>query len=156
MCFLSRSKQIIFLFYYTPLPPFCQHLTVELTIFFSYVIIIQTAREEISTFQYKNLYVIDFSNVHHFSEIHQILKEALDFPDYYGGNWSALWDCLTDLLGRPVNIEIRGLISLENKFPDSAKKLLEVLTDFKHYDDGRYEKEIRIVVVIDGKGHEIL
>lgn len=25
------------------------------------------------------------------------LGEALDFPDYYGRNWDAAWDCLTEL-----------------------------------------------------------
>ena len=28
---------------------------------------------------------------------HEALKEALSFPDYYGHNLDALYDCLTDL-----------------------------------------------------------
>lgn len=28
---------------------------------------------------------------------HSYLKEALNFPDYYGNNLDALYDCLTDL-----------------------------------------------------------
>ena len=43
-------------------------------------------------------YKVDFSNVKHFIDIHEILKRDLDFPDYYGGNLDALWDCLTDQL----------------------------------------------------------
>lgn len=27
-------------------------------------------------------------------EIHQKIKETLNFPDYYGCNWDAFWDCL--------------------------------------------------------------
>ena len=29
-------------------------------------------------------------------ELHAFLKKALDFPDYYGMNMNALWDCLTE------------------------------------------------------------
>ena len=29
--------------------------------------------------------------------IHRILKETLGFPDYYGENLDALYDCLTDI-----------------------------------------------------------
>ena len=27
---------------------------------------------------------------------HKILKELFDFPDYYGENLDAFWDCITD------------------------------------------------------------
>ena len=31
------------------------------------------------------------------SEGHDYLKEALNFPDYYGKNLDALYDCLTEI-----------------------------------------------------------
>ena len=34
--------------------------------------------------------------------VHEYLKEMLEFPEYYGSNLDALYDCLTDL----ENIEI--------------------------------------------------
>ena len=48
-----------------------------------------------NTYRYK----VDFKDVKHFYEIHEVLKRDLDFPDDYGGNLDALWDCLTDMLG---------------------------------------------------------
>ena len=33
------------------------------------------------------------------SDGHKYLKEALDFPDYYGENLDALYDCLTEFNG---------------------------------------------------------
>ena len=41
-------------------------------------------------------YIIDFRNVNHYLEMHKVIKESLNFPDYYGCNWSAFWDCLTE------------------------------------------------------------
>lgn len=31
------------------------------------------------------------------AKIHDYLKELLEFPEYYGNNLDALYDCLTDL-----------------------------------------------------------
>ena len=31
------------------------------------------------------------------SDVHELLADQLDFPNYYGQNLSALWDCLGDL-----------------------------------------------------------
>lgn len=80
-------------------------------------------------------------------EIHPIIKEALDFPDYYGGNLDALWDCLTDMVGRPVRIEIIGLEVIERKFGDYAEKLVDTFRDLKHYDNDTYANEIQIEIV---------
>lgn len=39
---------------------------------------------------------IDGKQVFHTCEIHELLARELSFPDYYGGNLDALFDCLTD------------------------------------------------------------
>ena len=52
-------------------------------------------------------------------EIHFIIQKALDFPDYYGENLDALWDCLTDMVGRKIHIEIIGLDVLRKKLEKS-------------------------------------
>lgn len=99
-------------------------------------------------YEYKDIYTIDFRDVNYFFEFHLIIKEALDFPDYYGCNWSAFWDCLTDMIGRPVHIEIIGLDNIERKFGnDFVKTMVEILKDFKHYDNNKYSHEIQIEIV---------
>lgn len=41
--------------------------------------------------------ILNFSEAETVQDIHGILKEALQFPEYYGENLDALYDCLTDL-----------------------------------------------------------
>ena len=53
-------------------------------------------------YKHKEKYILDFTNVKNHLEMHFVIKEALDFPDYYGCNWSALWDCLTDISNNAV------------------------------------------------------
>ena len=98
-------------------------------------------------YQYKELYTIDFTNVQHYLEMHFIIREALDWPDYYGCNWDAFWDCLTNMVGRPVHIEIIGLDVIERKFDDAARIMIETLKEFKHYDDDEYVNDIQIEIV---------
>ena len=38
------------------------------------------------------------------TQVHDYLKEQLDFPEYYGKNLDALHDCLTDLCDVEITI----------------------------------------------------
>ena len=95
----------------------------------------------------KDIYTIDFRDVEYYMEIHPIIKHAMDFPDYYGCNLDALWDCLTDMAGMKLHIEILGLDVIERKFGDTAKKLLDVFKEFKHYNNDKYSDDILIEMV---------
>ena len=99
-------------------------------------------------FEYKEKYTIDFTNVKHYLEMHFIIKKELDFPDYYGCNWSAFWDCLTDMVGdAPIHIEIRGIEVIEQKFDDVASKMIGVLKRFQHYENDEFINDITIEIV---------
>lgn len=107
-------------------------------------------------YQNKDLYVIDFRNVNYYLEMHNVIKEALDFPEYYGCNWSALWDCLTEMVGDPMNIEILGLDVIERRFgAETSGKLLEILKRTKHYSDDKYAEIIHIYLVGENQRIEI-
>ena len=95
----------------------------------------------------KEKYTIDFTNVNYYLEMHAVIWYALEFPDYYGCNWDAFWDCLTDMYGDPIHIEIIGLEVIERKFGDYAKKLIDTFKEFKHYDNDKYSHEIQIEIV---------
>lgn len=97
-------------------------------------------------YRFKETYILDFSKVEYYLDIHNIIKKELDFPDYYGCNWDAFWDCLTDMVGRSINIRIVGIEKLENRFEDSIKLMLETLQDLKNYRNGKYADDISIVI----------
>ena len=41
-------------------------------------------------------------------ELHAQMKELFRFPDYYGENFDAMFDCLTDIC-EPTRLEVRDL-----------------------------------------------
>ena len=52
-------------------------------------------------------YVLDARKMQTQEETHEYLKKMLEFPEYYGGNLDALYDCLSDM--EDVEIEIQNL-----------------------------------------------
>ena len=98
-------------------------------------------------YQYRNVYTLDFTNVNHYLEMHFTIRQALDFPDYYGCNWDAFWDCLTNMVGRPIHIKIIGFDIIERKFENAAKIMMETLKEFKHYENDEYVNDIQIEIV---------
>ena len=92
-------------------------------------------------------YTIDFTNINYYLEMHAVIRRALEFPDYYGCNWSAFWDCLTDMYGEPMHIEIIGLDVVKSKFDGSAEKMIEILHRFKHYFNDRFSDMITIEII---------
>lgn len=47
-------------------------------------------------------------NIQTIAELHTQMRELMSFPDYYGENFDAMYDCLTEI-GEPTRLEIRNL-----------------------------------------------
>ncbi len=60
------------------------------------------------------------------AQLHKLLKETLDFPDWYGENLDALVDCLTDER-TPIMIEIDGYEALKQNLGSYADAFIKVL-----------------------------
>ena len=60
-------------------------------------------------------------------EMHQALKMMLDLPEYYGCNADALYDCLSERTGKPVNLTI--LSAGEGDVADALRKVVHVIED---------------------------
>ncbi len=47
---------------------------------------------------------LDFTGCRYLGEIHKILKRQFRFPECYGENLSALWDCLDNYCDNNLHI----------------------------------------------------
>ncbi|MDR2899741.1 MAG: barstar family protein [Clostridiales bacterium] len=75
--------------------------------------------------------VIDFSKAKYVMDLHYIIKESFQrsvegFPDFYGNNLSALWDCLTGFIETPVEIVLTGIDSLSKDLKEEAYEMIKV------------------------------
>ena len=60
-----------------------------------------------------------------------MLKEKFGFPEYYGENWSALWDCLD---GRfedcgEIPVEVLGYYDMDEELQTGCLPMLEIFED---------------------------
>lgn len=100
-------------------------------------------------------YTIDFRNVTNFFEMHFTIRDALGFPYYYGCNWDALWDCLTDMAGEPMYIKIIGLkVISTKKFDNSAEIFIKILKNFKHYANDAF-REQTVIETVNAKTNQV-
>ena len=98
-------------------------------------------------------HIINFTNVKTYFEMHSVIRDSLDFPAYYGCNWDACWDCLTDLAGEPLYIKIIGLEVIQQKrFENEAKILIDLLQEFKHYENDSFVDIIQIEIIDQKNG----
>ena len=100
--------------------------------------------------------VLDFREVQYYPEIHRIIKKALDLPEWYGENWDALWDCLTDIIDEEeLTVEILGIDNIRRKFPTVENMLIRIFREWKGYGAGRYAENTHIFIVENGYEKEL-
>lgn len=61
---------------------------------------------------------IDLNNIETPKELQRVLKEKLEFPDFYGKNWNAFWDAITGLVELPESIVFENWKALEKNMPE--------------------------------------
>lgn len=77
------------------------------------------------------------------------LGKDFDFPDYYGGNLDALYDCLTDPdwdANSGLVILINGLDALRSGDPEGFSQLIEVLG---HAVEARADTDLPCWIILD-------
>ena len=60
-------------------------------------------------------------------ELHLALKMMLELPEHYGCNADALYDCLSERVGKPVNLVI--LSPGEGEVAEALRKVVHVIED---------------------------
>ena len=78
--------------------------------------------------------IIDGNEIISMSEIHEVFAEELDFPDWYGKNLDALYDCLGDVT-EEVEIIFENIAELEENLGISFQRLCRLLEDVSTEND---------------------
>ena len=75
--------------------------------------------------------VLDFTDCKYPADIHRVLKDSFGFPEYYGVNWDALWDCLNDLFfsSEEALVKICGISILDKEMQAYLKPMFELFSD---------------------------
>lgn len=68
--------------------------------------------------------VLDALRLQRKEEAHKYLREALNFPEYYGGNLDALHECLTELDGAEIEF-----VNAEKVSGGYFARVMKVFTD---------------------------
>ena len=74
----------------------------------------------------KDIY-FDCSKITDKASFHDEISSALSFPDYYGKNLDALYDCLTELSDQHLVLE--HFSALENTLGDYASSIKQVFQE---------------------------
>ena len=73
---------------------------------------------------------IDLTGCKSLRELHARIRVALDFPEWYGANWSAFWDVISRECDADKLI-IKGEDTLSSSFDDHLKIMHELLEENK-------------------------
>ena len=76
---------------------------------------------------------IDLRNINSKSDLHILLAEQLEFPDWYGNNWDAFWDLIRDpdIVSMPDRLILLGFKDLSENLSKDAQVLQQCFLDLK-------------------------
>lgn len=79
------------------------------------------------------LIVLDLTGCTDKYDLHRRIRESFDFPDYYGKNWDAMWDCLTDVFNEETagEIHIKGLQAMPDDLQDYCRNMQVLFDDLQ-------------------------
>ncbi len=74
--------------------------------------------------------ILDLTGCQNIFDLHQRIKTSLDFPDHYGKNWDAFWDCINrDCEAEYVTVI--GTKSVSDNLKRDIEIMIELLEDNK-------------------------
>ena len=74
--------------------------------------------------------VLDFSECRYWDEVHQLIQDELELPEWYGQNLDALWDSINGIMYLPADVTI--IYKPKAKKPEEWKDAIgEIIEVFK-------------------------
>ena len=78
----------------------------------------------------EKIVTLDLTGCKYLGEMHQRIKKAFDFPDFYGENWSAFWDLLQSECDSN-RIIVLGIKTMPEEYRWHIDKIKEILQRLK-------------------------
>jgi RNAse (barnase) inhibitor barstar len=85
--------------------------------------------------------IIDLGGCETKEALHEIFKQKLEFPDFYGANWDAFWDCINGLVEMPDEVILINWQGFAQACPRDMQILREIIHD---YPERNSEKRITL------------
>ena len=76
----------------------------------------------------KKIITLDLTGCKYLGEIHERIRIAFDFPEWYGANWDAFWDLLQSECDADEVI-IRGIKTLPDEFESDIRMMEDTLEE---------------------------
>lgn len=92
----------------------------------------------------KKIITLDLTGCKYLGEIHQRIKKAFYFPDFYGENWSAFWDLLRTECDADLII-VLGMETVPKEYKWHIDKMQEILQRLKK-ERAKYDERIEIEI----------
>lgn len=80
----------------------------------------------------KKIVTLDLTGCKYLGEIHQRIKKAFDFPDFYGENWDAFWDLLRSECDAD-KVEVLGEHTVPKELEPSIEMMNGILQELKDH-----------------------
>lgn len=78
----------------------------------------------------KKIIKLDLTGCKYLGEIHERIREAFNFPEWYGRNWDAFWDSLWSYM-EANRVEILGESKIPKALMGEIKIMNRLLEDMK-------------------------
>jgi len=74
--------------------------------------------------------VLNFTQCNYLSEVHRVIQQELELPEWYGRNLDALWDSLTGIMYLPAEITIIYSSNYSDKaLADEIDKMIDIFKE---------------------------
>ena len=78
----------------------------------------------------KKIITLDLTDCKYLGELHEKIRVAFDFPEWYGANWDAFWDLLWSECDADV-VKISGESTLSKSFKAEIEMMHKMLSKYK-------------------------
>ncbi|MPR33936.1 barstar family protein [Salmonirosea aquatica] len=73
---------------------------------------------------------LDLTGIKTKAALHQLFKNELQFPDWYGVSWDAFWDCIVAVVEMPEQLTLVHWDEFARECPRDMQILQQVVQDY--------------------------